>query len=79
LSHDPNYDTSHRIHPGAWDTLRQEFRQSPPLYIVDMDPGTVAKKYPPARYPFLKQFLVQGYAVVFSTPDGVVYKRRALP
>jgi 4-amino-4-deoxy-L-arabinose transferase-like glycosyltransferase len=72
---DPAYDTSYRILPGAWDILQAEFQQSPPLFFVDTDPETKAKKYPPARYPFLKRLLEQHYAVVFSTPKGVIYRR----
>lgn len=79
LRHDPNHDTTGRIRPGAWQTLQEEFRQSPPLYFVDTDPGTIAKKYPPSRYPFLKQLLEQHYTVVLTTPDGVIYKRTATP
>lgn len=76
---DPHYDTTDRIRPGAWKTLQEEFRRSPPLYFVDTNPGTVAKKYPPSRYPFLKRFLEQNYEVVLSTPNGVIYKRISRP
>lgn len=73
---DPDYDTTNRILPGAWDTLKADFAASPPLFFVDTDPGTVAKKYPPARYPFLRTLLAQHYDVVCSTPQGVIYRRR---
>lgn len=72
---DPHYDTSYRILPGAWDILQAEFQQSPPLFFVDCDPETEAKKYPPVRYPFLKHLLEQDYEVVLSTPKGVIYRR----
>jgi 4-amino-4-deoxy-L-arabinose transferase-like glycosyltransferase len=75
LRFDPHHDTTDRIRPGAWKTLQEEFCQSPPSYFVDTDPGTIAKKYPPSRYPFLKRFLAQNYEVVLSTPNGVIYKR----
>jgi 4-amino-4-deoxy-L-arabinose transferase-like glycosyltransferase len=72
---DPDYDTTSRILPGAWDILQAEFQQSPPLFFVDCDPETEAKKYPPLRYPFLKHLLEQDYEVVLSTPKGVIYRR----
>jgi hypothetical protein len=31
--------------------------------------------YPPVRYPFLKHLLDQDYAVILSTPQGVIYRR----
>jgi 4-amino-4-deoxy-L-arabinose transferase-like glycosyltransferase len=72
---DPDYDTSYRILPGAWDILQAEFQQSPPLFFVDTDPTTRAKKYSPSRYPFLQRLLAQDYEVVLSTPKGVIYRR----
>ena len=72
---DPNYDTSYRILPGAWERLQADFQHSPPLFFVDTDPETRAKKYPPLRYPFLKHLLEQDYEVVLSTPKGVIYRR----
>ena len=75
LRYDPDYDTPDRIFPGAWDILKAEFQNSPPLFFVDTDPSTVAKKYPPSRYPFLKRMLADDYKVVFSTAEGVVYRR----
>src|SRR5262247_2437489 len=72
---DPDYDTTYRILPGAWDILQAEFQQSPPLFFVDTDPETRAQKYPPSRYPFLQQLLAQDYEVVLSTPKGVIYRR----
>jgi hypothetical protein len=72
---DPDYDTSSRMLPGAWDLLQADFQHSPPLFFVDTDPETRAKKYPPLRYPFLKHLLEQDYEVVLATPDGVIYRR----
>jgi hypothetical protein len=74
-SHDPNHDTTERILPGAWETLARELAEHPPLFFVDTDPGTVAKKYPPAKYPYLRRLLVEEYREVFATPEGVVYRR----
>lgn len=76
LKDDPYFDTTDRIHSGAWETLQEEFKTSPPAFIIDTDPGTPAKKYPPSRFPYLKQLLENEYEAVFSTPDGVVYKRK---
>jgi 4-amino-4-deoxy-L-arabinose transferase-like glycosyltransferase len=75
LSDDPDYDTSHRIHPGAWETLERDFAEHPPLFFVDTDPQTEAQKYPPQRYPYLRRLLAEEYEVVLSIPDGVVYRR----
>jgi 4-amino-4-deoxy-L-arabinose transferase-like glycosyltransferase len=72
---DPDYDTSSRMLPGAWERLQADFQHSPPLFFVDCDPETRAKKYPPVRYPFLKHLLEQDYAVVLATPEGVIYRR----
>jgi len=71
---DPNYDTAYRILSGAWDILQAEFQQAPPLFFVDTDPETRAKKYPPLRYPFLKHLLEQDYEVVLATSKGVIYR-----
>lgn len=79
LRYDPDYDTTDRIRPGAWDILQAEFRRSPPCFFVDTDPGTIPKKYPPLRYPFLKRLLEQDYEVVLSTPEGIIYRRIAPP
>jgi hypothetical protein len=79
LNNDPTYNTSYRILPGAWETLQTEFHRGPPLYVIDMNPGTMAKKYAPTRYPFLQQFLAQGYTAVFATSHGVVYRRLTPP
>jgi len=75
LADDPAHDTTERILPGAWETLEQEFAEHPPLFFVDTDPGTEAKKYPPMKYPYLRRLLSEEYQEVFSTPEGVVYRR----
>jgi 4-amino-4-deoxy-L-arabinose transferase-like glycosyltransferase len=79
LGDDPDYDTSHRIQPGAWATLEREFAEHPPLFIVDTDPQSEARKYPPQRYPYLRRLLAEEYEVVLSIPDGVVYRRLDAP
>ncbi len=75
LRYDPDYDTTYRILAGSWDILQEEFRRSPPLFFIDTDIGTEVKKYPPSRYPFLKNLLANKYEVVFSTPRGIIYRR----
>lgn len=75
LKDDPNFDTGDRIHPGAWDALKAEFSHSPPAFIIDADPGTPAKKYPPDRFPYLHQLLTNDYQEVFACDAGKVYKR----
>jgi 4-amino-4-deoxy-L-arabinose transferase-like glycosyltransferase len=74
---DPSYDTSYRILPGAWEILEKELSFSKPLFIVDTDIGTIAKKYPPKRYPVLRRLLETEYRVVFSDSEGVIYRRVA--
>jgi 4-amino-4-deoxy-L-arabinose transferase-like glycosyltransferase len=74
LADDPDHDTTDRILPGAWETLEREFAEHPPLFFVDTDPGTVAKKYPPSQYPYLRRLLAEGYEEVFATAEGVVYR-----
>ena len=76
-SDDPSYDTSYRILPGAWEILEKELSLSKPLFIVDTDIGTIAKKYPPERYPVLQRLLETEYRVVFSDSEGVIYRRAA--
>ncbi len=75
LSDDPDYDTSERILPGAWETLEREFTEHPPLFFVDTDPSTPAKKYPPSKFPYLRRLLEEKYREVFATEEGVVYRR----
>jgi 4-amino-4-deoxy-L-arabinose transferase-like glycosyltransferase len=75
LAYDPAHDTTDRILPGAWETLEREFAEHPPLFFVDTDPGTPAKKYPPAKYPYLRRLLAEEYREVLATPEGVVYRR----
>jgi 4-amino-4-deoxy-L-arabinose transferase-like glycosyltransferase len=72
---DPAYDTTDQILPGAWETLEREFAEHPPLLLVDTDPGTETKKYPPTKYPYLRRLLAEEYQEVFATPEGVVYRR----
>ena len=72
---DPTHDTTERILPGAWETLEREFAEHPPLFFVDTNPGTEAKKYPPTNYPYLRRLLAEEYREVFATPEGVVYRR----
>jgi hypothetical protein len=74
---DPSYDTSYRILPGAWQILEKELSFSKPLSIVDADIGTIARKYPPKRYPVSRRLLETEYRAVFSDSEGVIYRRVA--
>jgi 4-amino-4-deoxy-L-arabinose transferase-like glycosyltransferase len=79
LSDAPDYDTSYRTQPGAWETLERDFAEHPPLFFVDTDPQSEARKYPPQRYPYLRRLLAEEYEVVLTIPDGVVYRRLDAP
>jgi 4-amino-4-deoxy-L-arabinose transferase-like glycosyltransferase len=73
---DPRYDTSNRIVPGAWDSLRTDFARHPPRYIIDTDGLLQPPTYPIARYPYLRDYLRQKYRMVHRATDGVVYERK---
>ncbi len=79
VSWDPNYDTTDRIVPGAWDNLRQDFERHPPRYVIDTDAVRKTPVYRIAKYPFLRDYLANGYREVFRAGDGVVYERTADP
>ena len=75
-SWDPNFDTSHRIAPGAWDTLAQDFRRHPPKYIVDTDAARRVPRYPILHFPYLAGLIETHYVLRFRGSDGLVYERR---
>jgi 4-amino-4-deoxy-L-arabinose transferase-like glycosyltransferase len=77
VSWDPSYDTSDRIVPGAWDNLRQDFERHPPRYIIDTDAVRKTPVYVIAKYPYLRDYLADGYREVFRAADGIVYERIA--
>jgi hypothetical protein len=72
---DPNYDTSNRIVPGAWNNLEHDFAVHPPRYIIDTDGMEQPALYPISRFPFLRDYLTSYYREVARTRDGVVYER----
>jgi 4-amino-4-deoxy-L-arabinose transferase-like glycosyltransferase len=72
---DPRLDTSSRIVPGAWDTLRADFARHPPRYIIDTDGIFQRPTYPIARYPYLRDYLREHYRLVYRASDGVVFER----
>jgi len=72
---DPKLDTSNRIVPGAWDSLRSDFTAHPPRYIIDTDGIVQPTTYPIARYPYLRDYLGRYYHAVFRASDGVVFER----
>jgi 4-amino-4-deoxy-L-arabinose transferase-like glycosyltransferase len=79
VSWDPNFDTSGRIVPGAWDNLRQDFERHPPRYIIDTDAVRKTPVYVIAKYPYLRDYIASGYREVLRADDGIVYERIAVP
>ena len=79
VSWDPNFDTSDRIVPGSWENLRQDFERHPPRYIIDTDAVREQPVYMMSKYPFLRDYIGQGFREVFRAGDGVVYERTAMP
>lgn len=79
VSWDPNFDTSDRIVPGAWDNLRRDFERHPPRYIIDTDAVRKTPVYVIAKYPWLRDYLAAGYREVFRADDGIVYERVPAP
>ncbi len=77
LTADPDYDTSDRIHPGAWEILEEELLRDPPRYIVDTEAVNEVPKYHIDRFPILQRILVQHYEPVHRAPRGVIYRRVA--
>ena len=75
-SWDPNFGTSKRIAPGAWDTLAKDFALHPPRYIVDTDAPRTVPRYPIPGFPYLSQLLEDQYELRFRGTDGLVYERR---
>lgn len=71
----PRLDTSHRIVPGAWDSLQVDFERHPPRYVIDTDGLLQPPTYPIAKYPFLRDYLARHYREVHRAVDGVVFER----
>jgi 4-amino-4-deoxy-L-arabinose transferase-like glycosyltransferase len=75
LSWDPDYDTSDRIVPGAWEQLAEDFSRHPPLFIVDNDATHGTSKYQMSAYPIMDD-LLNGYELVRESSDGPIYRKR---
>jgi hypothetical protein len=75
LSWDPDYDTSDRIVPGAWEQLAEDFSRHPPLFIVDNDATHGTSKYQMSAYPIMDD-LLNGYELVRESADGPIYRKR---
>jgi dolichyl-phosphate-mannose-protein mannosyltransferase len=73
---DPAVNTSSRILPGAWDSLRVDFERHPPRFIINTDGIFQPPAYPIAHYSFLQTYLTQYYQEVYRASDGVVYERK---
>ena len=76
LSRDPTYDTSHRIVPGAWQNLVQDFAEHPPAFIVDVEGVQPVPRYPLSMFPILHEMVTQRYEPVYRGAEGMVYKRK---
>ncbi len=73
-SWDPRFPTDHRIIPGAWDHLENDFAQHLPLLFIDSDAARPTHKYPPERYPYLRQLLQTRYRLTFKAKEGLIYQ-----
>lgn len=73
----PRLDTSHRIVPGAWDSLQADFDRHPPRYVIDTDGLLQAPTYPIEKYPILRDYLARHYREVYRAVDGIVFERVA--
>jgi 4-amino-4-deoxy-L-arabinose transferase-like glycosyltransferase len=69
----PGLDTRNRIVPGAWAQLEEDFRQHPPLLIVDLQTGSNTQ-YPVHDFPVLSRLLAERYEPVARTAEGLVYR-----
>lgn len=73
---DPNFDSSNRVSPAAWQDLLADFARHPPRYIIDTDAASARPIYPIAHYPVLRDYLAANFREAYRAPDGVVYERR---
>jgi hypothetical protein len=74
LALDPDFDTSSRILPGAWDTLEADLRRHPPRFVIDTH-SVASPKYGPDRFPRLSRLLAAEYREVFRSRKGIVFER----
>jgi 4-amino-4-deoxy-L-arabinose transferase-like glycosyltransferase len=72
----PGVDTRKWIIPGAWETLEQDFRQHPPVFIVDLCFDQKNAPYPISSFPILETILTENYQPVAQTAEGIIYRRR---
>jgi 4-amino-4-deoxy-L-arabinose transferase-like glycosyltransferase len=68
-------DTRHRIVPGSWNKLEEDFARHPPSYIIDAEASTESR-YPISQFSVMRQLLESAYEPVARTVDGVIYRRR---
>jgi 4-amino-4-deoxy-L-arabinose transferase-like glycosyltransferase len=76
LTWDPNFDTSDRILPGAWDNLRADFVKAAPQYIVDCDAARAVPRYPITDFKYLHAVIDNCYSLEAKTADGYIYKKK---
>ena len=77
---DPNVDASANIVPESWDMFSEDIATRKPAVIVDTSPGNVAEygKFPPARFPRLRDILDRDYRPVGEVAGVRVLLRRRL-
>jgi 4-amino-4-deoxy-L-arabinose transferase-like glycosyltransferase len=74
-SDDPNFDTSRRITPGAWDSLAVDLQRHPPRFLVDEYAARARPLYPMQRFPLLDTLVRAHYSIAYRARDGVIYQR----
>jgi 4-amino-4-deoxy-L-arabinose transferase-like glycosyltransferase len=69
-------DTTARIVPGAWSTLKADLEAHPPAFIVDIEVREDSR-YPMARFPYLAGLVAEHYQQVATVEGAVIYQRCA--
>ena len=74
---DPSADTSDLIVPGAWDMLMRDFKETPPVYIIDSTGSNRIfwGRYPMEKYPRLYDFVLARYRLERSIDGYDLYRR----
>jgi len=80
----PERDTTYAMVPGGIATLVRDLEKSPPLFLVDCSAGPNRhwQKYPPEKYPALRDFIAARYRFVEAdqfVPQGFRLYRRLAP
>jgi hypothetical protein len=80
----PDRDTTYAMIPGGIATLVSDLEKTPPLFLVDCSAGPNRhwQKYPPEKYPALRDFIATRYRVVEAdqfVPQGFRLYQRLAP